>query len=164
MCMGRKGCAQWKRHVASLNVVLIVALIVAVAVLQPIAAAEDGTQASSSPDVHPAAHGPVFECGEEEVTELKLNRTVQCNVSSIDAPRLFCYRAPQFNVWRAFCEVSFTVSSHKGVIPFVHSAAEDSLHGIIDNHVKVAPFPLSLNAAALSMCWKCMNCKRVVRR
>lgn len=52
-----------------------------------------------------------------------------------DDPRIFCYRAPQFNIWRAFHDVSFEVSS-QGTVPFVHAAAEDSLHGIIDKHVK----------------------------
>jgi len=34
-------------------------------------------------------------------------------------------------------QVSFSVRSTGSVIPIVHSAAEDSLHGIIDRHVKV---------------------------
>ena len=54
---------------------------------------------------------------------------------SPDAPRVFCYRAPQFNIWRVFHEVSFEISS-QGAVPFVHAAADDSLHGIIDKHVK----------------------------
>jgi len=136
--------------------VTALALALAVADLQQVQAAarQQATQPSDEPDVFEASHRiesdvasqgtertsgfeePIFECGDEEVTELKINRTVQCKVSSTDAPRLFCYRAPQFNIWRAFCEVNFMVSSHSGVIPFVHSAAEDSLHGIIDNHVK----------------------------
>ena len=60
---------------------------------------------------------------------------VRARVTRSDAPRIFCYRAPQFNIWRAFHEVSFEVSS-QGTVPFVHAAAEDSLHGIIDKHVK----------------------------
>ena len=52
-----------------------------------------------------------------------------------DAPRVFCYKAPQFNIWRVFHEVSFEVTS-QGAVPFVHAAADDSLHGIIDKHVK----------------------------
>ena len=47
-------------------------------------------------------------------------------VTLSDDPRIFCYRAPQFNIWRAFHDVSFEVSS-QGTVPFVHAAAEDSL-------------------------------------
>jgi hypothetical protein len=81
-----------------------------------------------------------LKCRDGELTELTLNTTVTCTATK-DMPRVFCYTAPQFNIWRAFSELSFEVASldaHKGgVIPFVHSVSADSLHGLIDKHVQV---------------------------
>lgn len=81
-----------------------------------------------------------LQCRDGELTELTLNKTVTCTATT-DTPRVFCYTAPQFNIWRAFNELSFEVASldaHKGgVIPFVHSVSADSLHGLIDKHVQV---------------------------
>ena len=82
-------------------------------------------------------------CG-EEVTELKLDAPLRCRVMANEQPKVFCYSAPQFNVWRSLSEMRFEVRSvgaetvgEADIIPFVHGAAEDSLHGIIDAHVKV---------------------------
>ncbi|MGB1599156.1 MAG: hypothetical protein ACPIOQ_40780, partial [Promethearchaeia archaeon] len=80
-------------------------------------------------------------CG-EDATELKLDAPLRCRVMATEQPKVFCYSAPQFNVWRSLSEMRFEVRSvgaetvgEAGIIPFVHGAAEDSLHGIIDAHV-----------------------------
>lgn len=78
----------------------------------------------------------IIECKDEDVTELALDQQLRCQATG-DEPRVFCYDAPQFNIWRAFCEVNFEVVSQDGEIPFVHLVGEDSLHGIVDKHVKV---------------------------
>ena len=75
-------------------------------------------------------------CG-EDAAELKLDAPLRCRVMATEQPKVFCYHAQQFNVWRSLSEVRFEVRSEAGIIPFVHGAAEDSLHGIIDAHVKV---------------------------
>ena len=80
-------------------------------------------------------------CG-EAATELKLDAPLRCRVMATEQPKVFCYSAPQFNVWRSLSEMRFEVRSASAetvgeadIIPFVHGAAEDSLHGIIDAHV-----------------------------
>lgn len=80
-------------------------------------------------------------CG-EDATELKLDAPLRCRVMANEQPKVFCYSAPQFNVWRSLSEMRFEVRSvgaetvgEADIIPFVHGAAEDSLHGIIDAHV-----------------------------
>jgi hypothetical protein len=124
----------------------LIGALVVFGLLANMAAASPANKADDDEDiVAEASSSSVLECGSEEVTELELKTAVQCKANSAEMPRIFCYRAPQFNIWRAFHEVVFEVSSLQSnlggsVIPYVHSAADDSLHGIIDRHVKVSCF------------------------
>eukprot|EP00960_Hanusia_phi_P031755 749465-Hanusia_phi.AAC.7 len=66
-----------------------------------------------------------------------------------DESKTFCYTAPQFNIWRSFCEalyivpytifpqVKISISSTSKKPPSVFSASEDDIHGLVDHYIKV---------------------------